>query len=112
MRRVQAVDPGATQWNIQAGANTMTPFFNLKKLKSEIINLMNKYDGKKELPASSGNRKNDPLEHNWRSWLHGVQAVTYKRRSVREEKRVQVEFEREREKLQRINKKLRAKVRG
>jgi len=45
---------------------------SLGLMVEQILDWMQKYDGKKDLPNSSGNRGDDPKHHHWKYWLNGL----------------------------------------
>lgn len=74
-RAVKENAKGATRFSVQAGANEIPVYRDLPGIVKYIRQLMNTYDGKRQLPASSGNRGDAPKAHHWKKWLHG--AVAY-----------------------------------
>lgn len=82
VHRALADAPGAKSYTIQAGAfEIQRAAYDEKSLVSAITALMARYDGRRALPASSGNRGDSPKAHNWRNWLTGVIAYKFKNRA-------------------------------
>lgn len=68
--------PKAQRFSVQAAANEMGVMYDKPNIVKNVIYLMNKYDGKKQL--LSGRHKGDgPKQHNWRNWLHGINAYEF-----------------------------------
>lgn len=69
----------AGAFTIQVGpfeiATPMQDYGIARKVKE----LMAKYDGAKPLPASSGNRGDDPRHHHYSKWLNGLVSYEFKR---------------------------------
>ncbi|MHB8674566.1 MAG: hypothetical protein ACYDAK_12940 [Candidatus Limnocylindrales bacterium] len=70
---------GVKRFGIMTGPNVMLGggIPDRGNLPGKIKALMAKYDGKKPLPRSSGNRGDRPGAHKWEQWLFGVQGFRF-----------------------------------
>lgn len=62
----------AKMYFIKAGKYQMKVEAYPERLAAEVVKLMMQYDGKKQLPDSSGNRGDAPKKHHWKIWLEGI----------------------------------------
>lgn len=103
--RVAAQMPQAKMFFVQTGNNQTVEGHSLTTVTSLILRWMEQYDGRKELPAGSGNKGDSPKHHHWKSWLEGL--VGYKLRSgmnvkqmmqtIRKGRQANQQFKRERD---------------
>lgn len=72
--------PKNTVFTIQAGKYEIPNTGDARTIRKRVVALMNKYDGKKPLPKTSGNRGDKPEKHHWSIWLAGLTAYNFKNR--------------------------------
>jgi hypothetical protein len=100
------------EFAIRAGKNMIKLFYKASKIQQQIETLMIRYDGARDLPRRSGNKKDDPSDHHWNQWLVGVEAYQFKKLSAVEGDAVLERFNRANTKNKKIKKSLQRKARG
>jgi hypothetical protein len=64
--------PGVQLFFVQVGEYQSVTGKSIGLLTQQVLDWMQKYDGKKALPDSSGNKGDDPKHHHWKYWLNGL----------------------------------------
>lgn len=72
VKRVAEQMPEAQLFFVQVGEYQSVTGKSIGLLTQQVLDWMNKYDGKKALPDSSGNRGDAPKHHHWKYWLNGL----------------------------------------
>ena len=72
VKRVASKMPGAALYFVQVGEYQNLTGMSIGLITETILKWMEQYDGEKELPATSGNKGDDPRHHHWRYWLNGL----------------------------------------
>lgn len=67
-----AESDGFKHFTIATGLHQLGQTFDGASFKNAVLMLMAKYDGRKPLPDSSGNRGDSPKSHHWKLWLEGM----------------------------------------
>lgn len=69
----------AQRFGILTGANVMLGDIPTRKgVAAKVRKLMAAYDGRKQLPAGSGNRGDKPSAHHYSKWLVGIQGFHFR----------------------------------
>ena len=100
----------AQRFTIQAGANEMPVLNDRAGIVERVKSLMTKYDGRKAIPAGSGNAGDRPKSHKWNLWLHGLIAYEFPRVSSKAVSSAINEFDDARIALQKKRRAARAKA--
>lgn len=102
--RVMMLAGKAKVFQIQAGKFLIpNAYQGFTSLSTAVKQLMAKYDGKRELPSTSGNRNDKPSDHHHSKWLNGVIAYQYgKGDSVKNRDKVLFTAEQQRRKLEKL----------
>jgi hypothetical protein len=72
IKRVAAEMPEAQLFFVQVGEYQSVTGKSIGLLTQMVLDWMQKYDGKKALPDSSGNKGDNPKHHHWKYWLNGL----------------------------------------
>ena len=89
IKRVASKIPGAALYFVQNGNNQTLNGKSVRLITEQIIKWMGQYDGRKQLPKTSGNRGDKPKNHHWKKWLDGlVGYILPKRVDVRKLSRI------------------------
>ena len=72
VKRAAAQMPEAQLFFIQVGEYQSVTGKSIGLLTQMVLDWMQKYDGKKALPDSSGNKGDNPKHHHWKYWLNGL----------------------------------------
>lgn len=72
VERCAKLMPTAQLYFVQVGEFQSLTGMTRKLIADQILEWMAKYDGKKPLPSTSGNKGDDPKHHHWRYWLNGL----------------------------------------
>lgn len=72
IERVAAEMPEAQLFFVQVGEYQSVTGKSIGLLTKQVLEWMQKYDGKKALPENSGNRGDSPKHHHWKYWLNGL----------------------------------------
>lgn len=100
VKRCADLIPKCTLYFIQMGEfqSVAVKSTGIKELARMIDIYIHRYDGRKPLPASSGNRGDDPSSHKWNKWLVGL--VGYEMRENLDFKMLAKRIEKGRKKAQ------------
>lgn len=72
IKRVADQMPDAKLFYVRVGEYDSLTGKSLGLVTEQVLNWMQQYDGKRELPKTSGNRGDDPKHHHWKKWLQGL----------------------------------------
>lgn len=72
VKRVAEQMPEAQLFFVQVGEYQSVTGKSIGLLTQQVLDWMQKYDGKKALPDSSGNKGDNPKHHHWKYWLNGL----------------------------------------
>lgn len=72
IQRVADHVPDARLYYIQCGEYQNSTGRDIGLVIKEVLKYVELYDGKKQLPNTSGNRGDDPKVHHWKHWLKGL----------------------------------------
>lgn len=72
VKRALSEHPRARLFFVQAGQFQMANGYTAGTLANRVADLMMRYNGKRPLPAGSGNAGDDPRYHKWDLWLSGA----------------------------------------
>ena len=109
-RAIKKNAPRAKHFVIQAGVNQMAGVSDKSNIIKDVIKLMNRYDGIKPLPNSSGNAGDAPKTHKWDRWLTGVIAYHFDKATQKNISEAFNTFDAARRSLQKKRKNMRARL--
>lgn len=72
VERAAKLMPKAQLYFVQVGEFQSLTGMTKSLIADQILEWMSKYDGKKPLPSTSGNKGDNPKHHHWRYWLNGL----------------------------------------
>lgn len=71
-RAAAAMEGKIKLYFVQVGEFQSLTGMDLPLITRQVLDWMAQYDGKKQLPGSSGNRGDSPKHHHWKHWLKGL----------------------------------------
>lgn len=80
-RAWQTMGTGVRHFTLQTGDYETRAAFDVGTASSEVMRLMERYNGI-TMPAESRHKNDNPKDHDYRKWLHGINGYTFTRPQV------------------------------